>query len=327
MTKDRIGIIGDIHYSDKNPVARLDNYGDAIINKLLEVSALVSNKELDVVVCVGDLFHRPEVSIVELIKIVNVFDTFDCPVHIVPGNHDIFGYNVETITRTSLYLVSLCCRNVSLIFEKSIVPLNNTCITGQPYTKDVDVNGYGYSTSMTLHPVTTDLLKLHVAHGMLLPTKPVFDKYTLINDVVTTADIVVAGHYHTGWKSVEKNGTLFINNGALCRRDASESELNRKVVLTIIEVDKNKKYSVEVVPLAQALPGDVVLTREHLERKEDIAVELDEFNTVLKQNKVGKHFVNLEDLIVYRAKELNIAQDVVDAALTRLNTARQLVKK
>jgi len=51
----KVMFVGDIHLSDKQPKNRLDNYCEAIKEKLTECLTLAEERQVDAVVLLGDL--------------------------------------------------------------------------------------------------------------------------------------------------------------------------------------------------------------------------------------------------------------------------------
>jgi len=303
--------VGDVHYGVKNPKSRLDDYAAAIRLKLIEISQIAESFKVEAIVFSGDIFDQPVLPLKDFIGFFRLFDNLfkDFEVFIVPGNHDIFGYNIHTLERTSVYLLSICSKNIKFILEGDCFSLDHFCLTGSPYSNNIDVDNYGYNVKK-LHK---DKLLVHTVHGMLLPAEPIFERYTLIKDIETEADIVIAGHYHPGWKQQTVNGTTFVNNGAICRRDASTKEIEREVYVTVI----HKSGAVKPIKLKSALPGNDVLTREHLEKDENLK-DIHEFHKTLKAEKLNKEFVNVNDMVTFVGKNNNVDKEVIDHALVKI---------
>lgn len=307
--------VGDVHYSGSNPVGRLDSYSTAILLKLTEIGLIAHKNNIKNVIFTGDMFHTPVISLSDFVRFQEVFKTafkgLNC--YIVPGNHDIFGYNITTLRRTSLYLLSLCIDNFFIFSDTKPLFLDNIILTSQHYCNELDVDGFGYDPDLEGVDIQ-DRKIIHVVHGMLLPNKPPFEKYTLIKDVKSKADIIVTGHYHPGWMSTEYNGTYFINNGSICRRDASSKEIDRIVVITIIDTDEN---AFTTVPLESAKPGKDVLSREHLELT-DSEKNVEEFNELIQATRLNKKFVNIGDMITYIADKSELDKEIVDYAIAKV---------
>lgn len=310
-------VIGDVHYSPKRPIGRTDDYGEAILLKLLEVFVKAEALKVDAIVCTGDLFHSPTIPLDSFFTVYRAFRICTVPFYIVPGNHDIYGYNAETLYRTSLYLLSLCLENVKIIGKDDIIDLDNILLTGEPYSAELDVDCYGYDRTV---PKTEEDLHVHVVHGMLMKYAPNFDKFTLIDDIKTkvNADVIVTGHYHPGFGEIECKRTTFINNGAICRREATDREMNRQIGFTLIEND-GESFSTKFVLLESAVEGSKVLSNEHLAKKKEVKAYVDEFHDVLKSTKANKRFTNIQDMIKFMAEINKVEPEITNVAIDRVS--------
>lgn len=84
--------IGDPHLWSKNPGRRLDNYTDVILNKLKEAIEY-ANKHNLLIVCLGDLFEKPEDNDIEfLTKVIEVVKNNKMLINV--GNHDIHEHRL-----------------------------------------------------------------------------------------------------------------------------------------------------------------------------------------------------------------------------------------
>ena len=98
--------ITDSHGTVKGPEGRKDVYYITFLKKLYELNKVVQHFGIDAVIHTGDLFHSARVSnkfagqVSELIKAMGV------DFYVVPGNHDIEGYTVDTIDQTMLGLMA-----------------------------------------------------------------------------------------------------------------------------------------------------------------------------------------------------------------------------
>lgn len=54
----KIGFVGDPHLSDVAPLSRIDNYTEAILNKLIYICDYANKNNLSSLVLLGDIFHR-----------------------------------------------------------------------------------------------------------------------------------------------------------------------------------------------------------------------------------------------------------------------------
>ena len=114
----RLLFVGDVHVSDKAPSTRTDSYREDILKKLIEIGRLAA--VVHAVVFVGDLFHskQPRNTSHQTVQAVcRILQSYDCPVYIVPGNHDYAAKNHGSLSRHPLGTVALM-PNVTLFGTK-----------------------------------------------------------------------------------------------------------------------------------------------------------------------------------------------------------------
>ena len=109
----------------------------------------------------------------------------------------------------------------------------------------------------------TDLsvdLNILVYHGMLLDHKFFSGvPHPLIDDVITSADLVLAGHYHPGFAQVELNDTTYCNPGSGLRIENTAENRANTPKMAVIDIDESSaEFTIKYVPYASAKPGDDV---------------------------------------------------------------------
>jgi len=310
----KILFVGDVHYGEKNPVARTDNYGEAILSKLRLISDISRQLGAEKVFFLGDMTHKAVNSYKELVSLSEALDSFNCGLLVVPGNHDLRGHSFEEFYFSTLGLLYRL-GNIDIIMRSSgPVEIGDCVVTAQEYTPQLDSDESGYSYE--LPEEYKDRFHIHLVHGMLLPSKPVFDKYTLVSDLNTTADLLVTGHYHEGFQAVkEQDGkvTKIVNPGSICRRTASD--IDRDVFVLVFDTDTKDSELLKLdVP-----SGTEVLTREHLEN--DNKEKTEEFLEVLASEITAKQFVNVMDFVKHVGLSLGVEQEVVDYVEKKLVNA------
>ena len=98
--------ITDSHGTVKSPESRNDLYYLTFLRKLKELEYIIKGNDIDMVIHTGDLFHTSRVSNKFMGQTAEIIKGWDVPVYVVPGNHDIDGYTIETIDQTSLGLLA-----------------------------------------------------------------------------------------------------------------------------------------------------------------------------------------------------------------------------
>ncbi|WP_371380868.1 exonuclease SbcCD subunit D [Sporomusa aerivorans] len=310
--------VGDLHLRGTNPRNRTDDYKEAVKVKLQEVFSLAEKHEVKAILCPGDIWDRPEVSIGVLVEFMQVFR--ECPVdfYTCAGNHDIHGYNLDTYDRTSLRLLAELVPKFRVFSESQVMVYPDVSITFSPYSGRMDREGHGYDTYWK-----DEHLKIHIAHGMLLDHTPPFDRFTLIQDVKTTADLVLTGHDHHGFGIYRRSdGKVFCNPGSLTRISASTGEIERPIQVALIDVLDKQTFDIQLIPLQSAKPGSEVLDRSKIEAEKQRQYAMEEFAALIQTGSGEKVLLNINDIVESIAAKESLAPDVVRKTLEKIQEQR-----
>lgn len=267
----------DLHLTSTPPVSRIDNFEATMYRKLYEVGKIIKDNKVDFVVIGGDLFHSPKVSLTVAGGIAQTLINWGVPIYVTPGNHDLFGYNLKTLGQTMLGFLNKV-GIVKILDRKNPIEFNVedkvVSIEGQEYYKDIDK---GNADDYQVFNVTSDF-KILVAHGMLLE-KPFFDNthFTLVQDVISDADLILAGHYHDGLKIQKHNGTVFYNPGALFRVESGRKDMPKVSIFDFKIVDGRVKPKVFEAFLASAEPREKVFNIAKKVEKQQLESEIFNF--------------------------------------------------
>lgn len=314
----------DPHIRGSNPRARIDDFPAAMKSKLREVWKLAADLECRAVICGGDLFDRPDPAYIVAGEFAAVLSECPVPLYTVPGNHEIYGYNLDTVPRTVLGLlaqievVQLLNRTEPVVLEDDDFAVY---ITGQGYHGDMDRSQADYQTGLESIP---GRVKVHVVHGMLVEKPlPYEAPHTLIKDLVTDADVVLAGHEHIGFGTRQcKNDVFCINPGALGRVSASMAELYRPVQAALLELVSGGLMRVKLIPLSCARPGTEVLSREYLTQQAEREERTAHFLSLLASEGETR-FLDIREIVDDISRRENLPEPVVQDALKRLGDARE----
>jgi exonuclease SbcD len=325
-------ITGDLHYRLQNPKARLDDYREALEYKLSEVYKLAEKHKAHGIIIPGDLFDSASISIPGIYSLAKLLSIAPCSVVTIPGNHDGYGHNLDSIARTPYGLLREleyinCVHDMPISVHGADVP--NIHISGHGYNTETDNN-------LTQYCLPNDVLRginIHVTHGMLLE-KPMMEgvKHTLLSDLeklqnnpeVEMPHVLINGHYHFGLPLTRVGKTLVINPGALGRLTAHMEEINREVKVALLTINGADDYNAKFIPLKSAQPGHVVLSREHIEEAKQRDERLDTFLKLLASEGEQK-YLELEEIMEGIAKKENIPEEVVKEGLLRLGQAREII--
>src|SRR5699024_3282396 len=191
----------------------------------------------------------------------------------------------------------------------------------QPYSSEIDKDGFGYSPQK----LAEGAFHIHTAHGMLLDHDPkVFDRFTLVQDVKTDADLVLCGHDHTGFDIYNRSdGKVLLNCGSITRLSASQNEMQRTVKVALIEIKNNELEDIELIPLTTAKPGEEVLDRSKIEAEKQRQYAMDEFSTLIQDKQGNEAVVDVNAIIEAIAEKEKYDVEVVKIALEKIADAKQ----
>lgn len=328
----KILFVGDWHLRGSSPRNRTDDYTEAAKIKLREVFKIAVDREADIILQSGDIFDRPEVSISVLLDFAEVLKESPLDIYCTVGNHDIYGYNVDSYYRTSLRLLEMLVPQLHVIKSAADYPIciatgrYDVYLTATPYSREMDINGYGYGPDIA-YP-GKDAIGVHIAHGMLLDHKPPFDRYSDLYKVDTKASIILTGHDHMGYGIYHRSadGKLFVNPGSLLRMSASVGEITRRVRVAIVTIDNIKgTYDAEFVELESARPGEEVLDRSKIEEEKQRQYAMENFSALIQGHTGNKVLLDINQIIDQVAAEEQYNPNVVQTALQIIDSQREKV--
>lgn len=314
----------DSHIRGTNPRARIDNYPEALKAKLREVFSLAAKNNCNAVVCGGDLFDRPDTAYAVAGEFASVLAECPVQIYVCPGNHEIYGYNLETLNRSILGFLSQI--NLVQILNREPVILRNKVtvyLTGQGFYHDMDRGPMDYQTGVS----RIDGFKVHVVHGMLVEKPLPYEvAHTLINDVKTDAHLILSGHEHIGFGLHRRPDRVwFCNPGALSRTTAKAEEFYRPVQVALFEFTEDG-IKAELIPLSCARPGTEILSRDHLAQLAEREERMNHFLSLLAAEGESK-FLEIREIVDDIARREGIPAEVRNEALARLAAAREAKAK
>lgn len=326
-------IIGDVHFRGVNPRSRLDNYMEAIINKIYEVYELAREHSVEAIICPGDLLDSPGAMWGTVAELASILQQAPCPFLCIHGNHDVWAGNAGSKHRTPYGFLA----RLGIIKDISDEPFEcglcgkEIVVSGHGFNIETDTElgkgqfmPPGRAMQTTEGIINADDFSIHVVHSMLMDYAPGFDmRHTLISQVETTAKVIISGHEHIGFGIKRRDdGALFINPGALCRLSAHAAEIERKVSVALLTINSIDNYSSEIIPLKSALPGHEVLSRQHLENEAEREGRLNKFLELLASEGESK-FLEVREIVEDIAARENLPGEVKAEALRRIGMARE----
>lgn len=232
--------ITDSHGTVKGPESRKDVYYITFLKKMYELSYVVKRYNIDMVIHTGDLFHTARVSDKFAGQVSGMIRAMGVPFYVVPGNHDIEGYTIDTIDQTKLGL--LAKTGVITLLERDAPILITGTQNGEEYTVAISGQEYyahideGNMSDFEMQQDEADLNILAI-HGYLTSTPQHPDiKCTMCHDVITDADIILTGHYHRQFEWSDGQGVNIFNPGSMMRVEQTDYNKTHRPQYGILDI-------------------------------------------------------------------------------------------
>lgn len=331
----RLLVTGDLHFRGTNPRSRTDLFQEALIAKLTEIFDLAVQHQAEAIVVPGDVFDSPGVTYSVWTDLACLLQDAPCRVLTVPGNHDLWGHNADSVDRTGYGALA----RLQLVWDLTREPYETMdqgiCLLGAGFDADTDRMLDHYLVPQAAR-TRSHQVWVKVVHGMALDRPPGFElRHTLLADIAAhpdAPDVLLLGHEHTGlgvqWYRRSHGGDMLaINPGALCRLSAHPAELERQVQVCLLSIEgKNAQGQLladtRLLPLQSARPGHEVLSRAHLEAQAEREDRLNRFLDLLASEGETR-FLELTDIVNDVAQREHLPESVVAEALRRLSQARE----
>lgn len=315
--------ITDTHLTPKAPESRIDNYEITTYRKMLEIKEIIKKYNVDILIHGGDMFHSAKISLKYAGIIGQILKSYGIPIYVVPGNHDIFGYNCSTVYQTVLGLFErLGIVNILSRDNSALINVGNCTLSleGQEYYPNIDK---GNMDDFRIENRLADY-KILVYHGMLLD-KPFLENvpHTLIKDVQTDADLVLAGHYHPGFKAQINDGTFYMNPGSVLRVECSRLDMPKVALFTFEEKNGNIVPSCKYIYLSSAAEREYVFDITKKEEKAVATSQIQILKNEIDNLSINQKPVNFNNIMNDIATQLNYTQEDKDLANQFVSSAHQ----
>jgi len=313
----------DSHLRGSSPVNRKDILSKTLMAKLTEVVNLANDHRVDFVLHGGDFFDTPNPALSVVADYLQVLQKLQAPLYVIAGNHDMYGGNIASLSRSVLGFIGRM-GILNLLTEPGSVRLEaggiRAFLKGSSYHLDMDRRPR--HLDYVLEKDRESDITIHMIHGMLFDKQEIPGDHTLIDDVLETgAELVLAGHYHLGFGAIERGVSHFINPGALVRLSNHVREMERQVKVALIDLSGGG-VSCRLIPLCSAGPGDEVLDRTKAEDMEMRLMALDRFTREVREATQLRRW-DAAQIINDVAQLQNIEEDVRREALRRIAWAEE----
>lgn len=320
----------DIHISDKNPRARLDNFKETILGKIDQMRQWCEKVKADGALIAGDLynFKAPIKNSHRLNQdLIKYFSKFPCPVYMIEGNHDLTSNRLESLDEQPLGVLFASGTLIQLrhkVIEKEGFKVS---IVGIPYNENLDLDtlkipeNKGYASQICL---------LHT-HASLTSGMIYNDRLWGYNELAKLSpNIFVLGHYHIdqGIYEFKKGDKYFISVGSICRGSLSDDNIEHHPQIGHINIkidNEHTEYKIESIKLKVRPANEIFdLTKKEEEKKEN--EEIKNFVEKLASEANDVRITNKDEDLNSKINQLDLTQIIKDRTLHYLQEARQLKK-
>lgn len=271
-------LTADWHLREDTPVCRTDNFWNAQWQKVDQIHSLQEKYDCPVLHA-GDLYHHWKPSPLLLsMTAIHLPDKF----YTVVGNHDLPQHNLDLIEKTGVY---------NLVVGGELKWFQKAGNFGQAPGKAFVIND---TRVAVWHQFVWDGKKLPWPGCDEMTAEQVLKKYPQF-------DLIVTGDHHKPF-IYEYKGRLLVNCGCLTRQTSDYANHKPCVWLWSEKTNTAKPYYLSI--------EDNVVTREHLEEKENREFRLNAFIERLSDNwEVGLTF---EDNLTRFIDSNRLRKSVVD---------------
>ena len=311
-------ICTDSHLANQPPVNRIDKYNESIMDKWEWVRNYCIKKKINKIICPGDLCHTHRTSDELIYRFVDTFADSGINIYYLLGNHDIQGANTDFISKTNMGLLTKY-RWFHLLDQHELYEFTNCYLTGINYSVEKETASAfhwweGKRTCESIEPRGKEVIL--VTHAMITNETMVIKgeaKSVSVQDVDTSADVLVNGHYHIGHPGVVERTVLektfkVINPGSMARMNLAEAEASYGPRIAVLTMRNGKESVCKFVDIP-CKPLKEIFNRHKLKSKKSVKVDQDRFvdsvRALSKQNIMGDNFEQtLRDIITNPPKKI-----------------------
>lgn len=314
-------VIGDPHIRGTAPSSRNDDFSSNLIIKFIGIEKLIKKHKADGVIIPGDMYDYPRVDVTLAGRINNIIRSWNVPVYVIPGNHDLYGNNPKTLSKTMLgYAIQSGV--VKLVTRDKFISLEDPDgtkihIEGQSYHELIDNPSGDINKDFGIKNCDDpDTIKVLLIHAYLLDKErfPFLSRFksqdpdpekqrpycTLFKDIPKEADLIIAGHYHENLGVVKNKGQVLLNPGNITRLSITK----RDVYYGLVEI-KNNQVTAKSLKFPYAKPADEIFDHTQHTLNKSSKQLLDDYKALLKSSNF-KSSMSIHDILDEVIKEQNI---------------------
>lgn len=289
----------DIHIKYIPPSSRIDKetFLDSLIKKINFIIDFANNNA-DILIFGGDIFDKPDTVYSLIISILKEFKKISIPTYTIVGNHDIYGYQENSINKSAIGVLL----ESEVIQKLDILEFDNLIIKGMHcYSEEIFNDAIPNKNNILIchKPITN----LSIPGGINIKK--------IANNC--NYNVVLSGDIHIG--HIEKeNNILFLNPGAILR--ASIIEKDRTPQLILLDTSNNSYKFVEV-------PHQKHVFDETIEKVIDVITPNFINNFVNNIFEIKKSSKTIEEILINYLHENKVDNKIIDNIKYYLQTSAE----
>ena len=309
----------DSQADDMQPSCRSDIFTNTLFNKFREIGELAKQEKVDRIFCGGDFLDQPCVAHSFLNMLIDILKEYPHPIDLVLGNHDLVGYNLDSVERSAIGLlrksgvINICdsTQNRQIgPYYFHFIPFNAN------HKLELYKDLYNLSIAITHNAIIPcEKIPCHIPFEHLHP-KDIYSYLVKNNDLPDLLEnknlLILSGHTH-GYYNVEYKGVRFANPGSLSRVSREPREFQRDPMVFI--VDCTDAIKISEIKLKSAPKWQDILTEKKI-KTSDTNLNLTDLREMFFRQK--SQISNISDLIKSVGKEKEIPDTIISESLRRI---------
>lgn len=292
---DNVAFVGDIHLQFSNPASRIDNYFEAILNKIGQV--MKANKYF---ISLGDLFSHPVLDIQGTMIFIELLKEYKEKGGVfieIAGNHTIYNWQLNTVNKTTLGLLHKL--NLIQILDRSgLIDKAKSSIEIEGYT--IVPGLLNDPKNLIEAPNNNSILVAHSYYAFERDKKHSLE-YEDLKD--KGYKYCFLGHDHQPYQPKIIENTTLYRPGSLAREAAHPYNFDRKITYYQLDLNTDKIKSIEV----DYEPASEVFSIEANEKHNDTTPQY-----VYDMEELMKNFKNKKTANISIRKMLEDNKDIPD---------------
>lgn len=301
----KFAVYTDLHLAAKNPLHRIDDYSQTLLEKLREIYETAKTENVDAVLFMGDFFNSHRIYSYDIInQAMDIICLADVDTHAIIGQHDLVGYNKNSYASSAVCFLERHCPRFKTIWEP--LELDDTVLYPAHCFDDL--------LETMKQTVTKKKKSILLAHHLITLNELPYKTFLAKDLVPSKFSAIFFGDYHAGMKPTMIEDTLFWGSGSLARIAINETK--REPSFGIVTTQTGKPVEVEVRKLHCLKPPEEVFNVSLVEKtKEKTEFNPDSFIERIRE--FESQSLDIYDLIEKVAKSEGIQEKILSYILAK----------